>query len=106
MQIYWVEMRFLKEVHAQALGFTKWFSKYVYANAPEEAEAAVKLWAESKEIELDRVLSCRLAKIQDYTTYTFIEQIINLPNAMLQAEYDRRGYPPSFRSPGQSFPIH
>lgn len=97
--IWFVTVNLAEQVHAQALGFTKQI--YLFACSPEAHSAAFicKRWAESKGMKPYEVETkhCLLAVSQDVATYTFPEQIINLPKEVLYAEYDRRKYPESFR---------
>lgn len=99
--IYWASVYLNTEVHMQALGFTKTFYKYACANSLEEAAKTVELWVIGKGLDLKKVVVERVAVNQDLRTYTFPEQILNLPADVLEAEYDRREYPESYRTPGQ-----
>lgn len=99
--IYWAEIWLNKDVHMIGLGFTKLFYKFVCADSATEAEAAVHQWAAAEGCDVLKVRVSRAAVKQDITTYTFPEQILNLPDEVLQAEYERREYPASWRTKGQ-----
>ncbi|NHR04439.1 hypothetical protein HA052_04440 [Chromobacterium haemolyticum] len=101
--IWFVTVNLEEQVHVQALGFTKQI--YLFACSQDAHGAAVvsTRWAESqgmKPFHVD-VKDCLLAVSQDVSTYTFPEQIINLPSEVLFAEFDRRKYPESLRVPAR-----
>ena len=98
--IYWVELYLGVQIHAVALGFTKWYSKYAYAKSADEAEQVIGVWAKQNDLQVER-MSTRLAHEQDHRRYTFPHQIVNLPASLLAEEYDRRKYPAEMRDPGQ-----
>lgn len=98
--IFFTELSLNEDVHMQALGFTKWVPKYAYATSPEEACAVAKKWGTAVGCDVQKV-TAKIAALQDITTYTFPHQVINLPKEILDAEYDRRRYPPEYRDPGQ-----
>lgn len=99
--IYWVEVWLNQDVHMIGLGFTRLFHKYACANTREEAEAVVLKWSLDQCCDVKKIVALRSAVIQDVKTYTFPDRIINLPDEVLQSEYERRGYPESMRERGQ-----
>lgn len=98
-QIYCVDIKLHKQIHAQGWGFTKFYIAYAYAAAPGEAEAVVAKWAADREMEV-KSTSASPAVNQDVRTYAFPHQIINLPVDVLSNEYERRNYPEPFRCAG------
>lgn len=98
--IYFGTIDLNKTIHCQALGFTKQFYLYACAASQSEAEKLMETWATVKGCDVRKVVAKMLTQ-QDVRTYTFPEQIINLPASLLEAEYQRRDYPSSYRSPGR-----
>jgi len=99
-KIYFATVDLNEQVHMQALGFTSQFYKYVWAETSSQAEEAVALWAANQGCNVRRVRAQSAVK-QGVQTYTFPEQILNLPKEALLAEYDRREYPDALRAEGQ-----
>lgn len=100
-KIWFMTVRTEEHVHAQALGFTKQFYAYAYADSAAEAAAVgVKWYAEKKGILCSvKESECLPAKQQAFDTYTFPHQIINIPVDVLNAIYDKRNYPDNYRDP-------
>lgn len=96
--IYFGTVDLHQQIHCQALGFTKQFYLYACAASEMDAESLMATWAKANGCEVRKVVA-QMAIQQDVRTYTFPEQIINLPAAVLEAEYDRREYPLSYRDP-------
>ena len=98
--IYFVTLVLSKQVHVQALGFTKMLYCYAYASSEEQANQLAALWYQQQGCAVVRA-SCSLAGRPTLSSFTFPEQIVDLPEDQLIAEFDRRGYPDSLRSPGR-----
>lgn len=103
-QIYCVDIKLHKQIHAQGWGFTKFYIAYAYAADRAEAEAVVTKWAVGREMEV-KSTSASPAVNQDVRTYAFPHQIINLPVDVLSQEYERRNYPESYRAAGVKISI-
>jgi hypothetical protein len=103
LPIFFTTVSLLKQVYIMGggFGFTTVFYKYVCAASKEEAEALVYQWATAQGCEVKAVTADSLAVDQNVSTYTFPHQIINMPQQVLDDEYDRRKYPISYRDPGQ-----
>lgn len=101
-QIIWfVSINTVELVHAQGLGFTKQYYTYAFAATAAEAAELCKQWYEVKrgiKCLPIKEAACKPASQQDLGSYTFPNQIINIPEAMLTEIYDRRGYPASLRT--------
>jgi hypothetical protein len=94
LPIFFATVNLDEVIHAQALGFTSQFYEFVCANSAQEAEALVETWAKARGYKVKRVSVGDCASVQqDVNTYTFPEQIINMPQAILDAVFARRGYP-------------
>jgi hypothetical protein len=100
---YFVTLTFAEWVHAQGLGFTKTYYAYVWASSPEHSSHLATAWYQMKDCIVDRADSLPALQ-QDLARFCFPESIINLPDDVLQREYDRRGWPDSFREPGRRVP--
>ena len=98
--IYFVTLFLSKQVHVQALGFTKLLYSYAYASSEDQANQLATSWYRQQGCEVVRA-SCSLANRPALSSFTFPEQIVNLPEELLIAEFDRRCYPDSLRSPGR-----
>lgn len=98
-QIWFVSVNTENQIHAQALGFTKQFYSYAYAADAVEAGRLCEAWYGKQGIPCLPISekACQPAHFQRFDAYTFPHQIINIPSAELEAIYDRRGYPESYR---------
>src|SRR4051812_46716248 len=99
MNIHFVTLGLSEQVHAQGLGFTSMLFAYVFAASSVEATEVARRFYEARKCKVSRC-SGREALHTDLSRFTFPEQIIDLPDEMLQLEYERRGYPTLFRVPG------
>lgn len=99
-QIYFCTASLRDQVHAQALGFTRILYLYAFAESDEEAQDLVAYHLAEKDVVVVRV-EVKVASEQNPQRYTFLHQIINLPQAVLDEEYERRDYPDSFRDPAR-----
>lgn len=100
---YFVTLSLAQTVHAVGLGFTKTIYSYAWASSPEHASHLATAWYQLKGCIVDRAISS-LAIQQNVARYSLPESIINLPDDVLQREYDLRGWPDSFREPGRRVP--
>ena len=98
--IYFVTLTLSEAVHVQALGFTRILYCYAYASSEEHANQLSTFWYQQQGCAVVRA-SCSIANRSALSNFTFPEQIVDLPSAQLVAEFDRRGYPDSLRSPGR-----
>jgi hypothetical protein len=99
--IFSVTVNLNRQVTEQGLGFTSQVYRYAFAASPKEAELAAEAWLKSQGCDVRHAQPARLAAYQDVDTYTFPHQIINLPQELLDAYYDRRGYQPTWRNPAR-----
>lgn len=99
--IFYVDIQLGMEVYAAPLGFTTQLDKFVYSESSEIANLVAQKWFEAKGIPVVKTRA-RPAVCQDIQGYTFLEQILNLPQEVADAEFQRRNYPESFRSTVQS----
>lgn len=104
--IYFVTVHLNAKIHEQAHGFTDMVHRYAYAATPMEAECTAEAWLKSQGCDV-RCASAGDLRFtnQDVDAYTFPHQIINIPQAMLDVCYDRRGYPPSWRDRARSVKV-
>lgn len=101
-KIYFVSVFLSETIHAIGLGFTDYVHQYAYASSPEEAELVTEEWLKSQGHKVRNAKCGTLASAkQDINSYTFPHQIINLPQAMLDPIYERRGYPAHWRDPAR-----
>lgn len=98
--IFFVTVYLAKTIHEIGQGFTTTTHKFVCAPDGATAAAAATKWLTGKQCEVSKATAIE-AVHQDVRTYTFPEAIVNLPRAILRAEYDRRKMPESYRDPGQ-----
>jgi hypothetical protein len=77
--IYCVDVRLTKQVHAQALGFTKNLYLYAWGGSASEAQETVRAYLLGNDVEVDGFNGTRPAHQQDAAKYTFPEQIHGLP---------------------------
>ena len=99
--IWFVSVNTVGLIHAQGLGYTKQFYAYAFAASAAEAAKLCKQWYEEKrgiQCLPIKEAACKPASQQKLASYTFPNQIINIPEAMLTEIYDQRGYPPSWRT--------
>lgn len=85
--IYWVVPKLQQEVHAGALGFTKTLYFYVWARSEGEAKTLMEAYLNGEGLALDRLQQkpC-LAINQNLKTYYFPEQIIGLPEELIEPD--------------------
>ena len=69
-----------------------------------EAELAAKAWCVGRGLDVKNT-KAMAAGNQVISSYTFPEQIINLPQEVLDAEYDRRQYPDDWREKARTVDI-
>lgn len=98
--IWFVSLYLNKEIHAQGYGFTKLYHKFVFAEDKDAAEKVAAQWAAQNAMDVKKTIAGD-SLCQDAKRHTFPHQIINLPKAVLEAEYDRRGYSQAYRDKGQ-----
>lgn len=101
--IFFVTVRLSETVHAQGLGFTKTLYAYVWAASADHASHLSTAWYQHKGCVVDKSSSTP-ALHQELRTFAMPESIINIPESMLQQEYDRRGWPDSLREPARRVP--
>lgn len=104
MIIHFVTVVLTRDVHVQALGFTRHLYCYGWGTTPEEAAGNVcaYLMGGSTEARVARVLSSKpthgKAGVDGLRSLTFPEQIYGLPPDLLEAEINARGLPASIAS--------
>lgn len=101
--IFFVTVRLSQSVHAQGLGFTKTLFAYAWASTGDHASHLATAWYQSKSCVV-AMASATPALQQDLRTFSMPESIINIPESILQQEYDRRGWPDSLRVPAHRVP--
>lgn len=100
--IYMVTAKLNRIVHEQAHGFTKEVFRFAYASSPIEAASAVEIYLKSQGWDVHSSKAGDNETVnQDANAYTFPHQIINLPKSTLDACYESRGYPPTWRDPAR-----
>lgn len=101
--IFFVTLRLSEAVHAQGLGFTKTLFAYVFAATADHASHLATAWYQHKGCVVDKA-SVTPALQQELRSFSMPESIINIPESLLQQEYDRRGWPDSLREPARCVP--
>lgn len=96
--IYFGTIYLNQQIHCQALGFTKMFYAFAWASSVTEAEQLIAKWAVQKGCDVNKVQAVHSVS-QDFRRFAFLHQIINIPADLLEAEYERRNYPASYRDP-------
>lgn len=97
LPIHFVTVNLNETVHCQALGFTKQFYLYACASNEAEAELVARAWCVERGLDVKNTKAMAGGN-QQISRYTFPEQIINMPQKILDAEYDRRQYPDDWRA--------
>lgn len=100
--IHFVTVDLVDQVHAQGLGFTRQIFCFAHAPSAEDAEARVRAYLQKQQLPAIRKLHARKSVRQDAGSFTFPEQVIDLPAATLKAIYEQRGYPADWRKPGHA----
>lgn len=96
--IYFVTIVFSQSVHAVGYGFTRTFHAYAWAQSPEDATSRATAHYESKTgVAVERA-EAREALQQDIGTYTFPNQIIDVPREAVEAIWDHRKYSAELRT--------
>ena len=101
--IFFVTLRLSETVHAQGIGFTKTLFAYVCASTSDHAAHLATAWYQHKGCVVDKA-SVAPAIHQELRSFSMPETIINIPESLLQQEYDRRGWPDSLREPARRVP--
>lgn len=98
--IFFVTLKLNRGVLAIGLGFTDMLICHVFATSPESASSLATAWYSGKGCDVASAKSV-IAVQQDLRRYYLPESIINLPDHMLQSEYDRRDFPAHLRTAGR-----
>ncbi len=90
--IYFVGVWLETEVHAQGLGFTNFIHYFCWGRTEGEAMESVRAFVLGNGVSVKKVASCSVAN-QNLRSYTFPEQIIDLPDAIAVQAIQSLGYP-------------
>ena len=90
--IYFVGVRLETEVHAQGLGFTNFIHYFCWGRNEDEAKESVRAFVIGNGVCVKKIASCSVAN-QNLRSYTFPEQIIDLPEAIAVQAIQSSGYP-------------
>lgn len=93
--IYFTTVHLDKEVHMQALGFTKRVMLFCWGTTAKAAEDAATAYCVGLGQTPTRTEAARPAHQQNPRRYTFPEQIIDLPDELTRDAITSRGYPDS-----------
>lgn len=99
-KIFYVTINLTQQIYCIGYGFTKLYHKYIWAKDIDSAEKLASLWCTKQMMQLSSVIAIE-AVSQDIKTYTFLEQVLNIPAEILQNEFQRREYPQDMRPVGQ-----